>query len=73
MIARDLLDHPYVLTQKQNPTPQEIFFKIILGRTSSKAWPKIDIEESFQVPFRHPKGFYIADFYIEVVNGVPAG
>ena len=63
-MSTNFTDHPYVIQNKCASTPAETEFKRLLLRHLRKYFPEYYGSVSTQVPFKHPRGFYIVDFYI---------
>jgi len=65
---RELSDHRYVLKLKGNQTKEELKFGRILKKCLQENFPELQHCYGKQIPIRHPRGFYILDFYIGAIK-----
>ena len=59
-----LTAHEYTLRLKRNQTKEELKFYRILKKCVESNFPELTHGIGKQVPIRHPRGFYVLDFYI---------
>ena len=63
-MKKDLGSHKWVLQAKRNQTKEELKFGRLLKTCLQENFPELQHCYGKQVPIRHPRGFYILDFYI---------